>query len=251
MSSSPNPQLMINRSQLVIISMNNDPIQMLVTIPFDNLKLCDSDDYAFRVDITSRFPVIRKSIELLSLSPPMLLHDPFISSNVGPANNSGVRVSTLSLFITNAEKSSGAESCSNHDQELQLVIISMNNDPIRMLVTIPFDNLKLCDSDDSAFRVDITSRFPVIRKSIELLSLSPPMVVLVKLISSCFADFFKEIFKFHMFLHDPFISSNVGPANNSGVRVSTLSLFITNAEKSSGAESCSNHDQELQVLMVS
>ncbi|GKD14798.1 hypothetical protein Tco_1199205 [Tanacetum coccineum] len=41
------------------------------------------------------------------LLPCRLLHDPFISSNVGPTNNSGVRVSTLSWFITNAEKSRG------------------------------------------------------------------------------------------------------------------------------------------------
>ncbi|GJY86812.1 hypothetical protein Tco_0500838 [Tanacetum coccineum] len=33
-----------------------------------------------------------------------LLYDPFINPNVGPANNSGVRVSILSRFITNAEK---------------------------------------------------------------------------------------------------------------------------------------------------
>ncbi|GJW67687.1 hypothetical protein Tco_0122111 [Tanacetum coccineum] len=51
--------------------------------------------------------------------------------------------------------------------------------------------------------------------------------------------------------HDPFISSNVGPANNSEVRVSTLSRFIMNAEKSRGqTKSCSNHDRELEVSLV-
>ncbi|GJS72555.1 hypothetical protein Tco_0705396 [Tanacetum coccineum] len=44
-----------------------------------------------------------------------LLHDPFISSNVGPANNSGVRVSTLSRFITNAKKSRGVSISSLND----------------------------------------------------------------------------------------------------------------------------------------
>ncbi|GKA47196.1 hypothetical protein Tco_0740079 [Tanacetum coccineum] len=46
-----------------------------------------------------------------------LLHDPFISSNVGPANNSGVRVSTLSRFITNAEKSRGVSISSLNDSQ--------------------------------------------------------------------------------------------------------------------------------------
>ncbi|GJU16842.1 hypothetical protein Tco_1144808 [Tanacetum coccineum] len=40
-----------------------------------------------------------------------------------------------------------------------------------MLIIMPFDYLKLCDSNDSAFGVDITSRFPVSSKSIEFLSL--------------------------------------------------------------------------------
>ncbi|GJX57036.1 hypothetical protein Tco_0286933 [Tanacetum coccineum] len=44
-----------------------------------------------------------------------LLHDPFISSNVGPTNNLGVRVSTLSRFITNAEKSRGVSINSLND----------------------------------------------------------------------------------------------------------------------------------------
>ncbi|GKF55801.1 retrovirus-related pol polyprotein from transposon TNT 1-94, partial [Tanacetum coccineum] len=60
-----------NRTLLVIISMNSYPIQMLVIIPFNNLKLCDSNDSAFGVDIMSRFPVSSKSIELLSFLPPM------------------------------------------------------------------------------------------------------------------------------------------------------------------------------------
>ncbi|GJV20442.1 hypothetical protein Tco_1369462 [Tanacetum coccineum] len=58
--------------QLVIISTNSDPIQMLVIMPFDYLKLYDSNDSAFGVDNLSRFPVSSKSIELLSFSPPML-----------------------------------------------------------------------------------------------------------------------------------------------------------------------------------
>ncbi|GKE37603.1 hypothetical protein Tco_1461008, partial [Tanacetum coccineum] len=58
---------------------------------------------------------------------------------------------------------------------IQLVIISMNSDPIQMLVIMPFDYLKLCDSNDSAFEVDISSRFLISSKSIELLSFSPPM----------------------------------------------------------------------------
>ncbi|GKG62891.1 hypothetical protein Tco_0636622, partial [Tanacetum coccineum] len=35
-----------------------------------------------------------------------------------------------------------------------------------MFVTMSFDNLKLRDSNDSAFGVDIMNRFPVNRKSI-------------------------------------------------------------------------------------
>ncbi|GJU30136.1 hypothetical protein Tco_1173725 [Tanacetum coccineum] len=85
-----------------------------------------------------------------------LLHDPFISSNVGPVNSSGVKVSTLSRFITNAEKSRGvsisslndfsnlpsgpkslakveqvhehpAKSCSNHDREKEVLLVSKTN----------------------------------------------------------------------------------------------------------------------------
>ncbi|GKF90536.1 hypothetical protein Tco_0274237, partial [Tanacetum coccineum] len=43
-----------------------------------------------------------------------------------------------------------------------------------MLVIMPFDNLKLCNKNDSVPGVDITSRFPVDSKSIELLMLSTP-----------------------------------------------------------------------------
>nr|GFB89311.1 hypothetical protein [Tanacetum cinerariifolium] len=57
--------------ELVIISTYSDPIQMLVVMPFDDLKLCDSDDSTFGVDISSRFPVKRKSIELLTFVPLM------------------------------------------------------------------------------------------------------------------------------------------------------------------------------------
>nr|GEX21776.1 hypothetical protein [Tanacetum cinerariifolium] len=55
--------------ELVIISTYSDPIQMLVVMSFDDLKLCDSDDSTFRVDITRRFPIDRKSIELLTFAP--------------------------------------------------------------------------------------------------------------------------------------------------------------------------------------
>nr|GEX85184.1 hypothetical protein [Tanacetum cinerariifolium] len=57
--------------ELVIISTYSDPIQMLVVMPFGDLKLYDSDDSTFGVDISSRFPIDRKSIELLTFAPPM------------------------------------------------------------------------------------------------------------------------------------------------------------------------------------
>nr|GEX05791.1 hypothetical protein [Tanacetum cinerariifolium] len=57
----------------------------------------------------------------------------------------------------------------------KLVIISTYSDPIHVLVIMPCDYLKLCDNDDSAFGVYISSRFLVNRKSIELLSFSPPI----------------------------------------------------------------------------
>ncbi|GJR62812.1 hypothetical protein Tco_1504974 [Tanacetum coccineum] len=44
-----------------------------------------------------------------------LLHEPFINLYVRLANNSGVRVSTLSQFITNAEKSRGVSISSLND----------------------------------------------------------------------------------------------------------------------------------------
>nr|GEY40172.1 hypothetical protein [Tanacetum cinerariifolium] len=93
---------------------------MLVIMPFGYLKLCDSDDYSFGVDISSRLPVSSKSIELLTFTPPMRdspecmfvianrhLTPRCTSSYVGPSNSSGVIVSTLSRIITNAEKSRG------------------------------------------------------------------------------------------------------------------------------------------------
>ncbi|GKA21807.1 hypothetical protein Tco_0707769, partial [Tanacetum coccineum] len=63
--------LLIELLLLVIISTNNDPIQMLVIMPFDNLKLCNNNDFVLGVDITSRFPVDSKSIELLTLLTPV------------------------------------------------------------------------------------------------------------------------------------------------------------------------------------
>ncbi|GJX94096.1 hypothetical protein Tco_0348682 [Tanacetum coccineum] len=57
--------------QLVVISMNSDPVQMFVIMPFDNLKLCNSNDSVSGVDITSRFLVYYKSIETLTFSPPV------------------------------------------------------------------------------------------------------------------------------------------------------------------------------------
>nr|GEX04081.1 Gag-Pol polyprotein [Tanacetum cinerariifolium] len=44
-----------------------------------------------------------------------------------------------------------------------------------MLVIVPLDNLKFSDSDDSTFRVDISSGLPVDCKSVELLTFVPPM----------------------------------------------------------------------------
>nr|GEX84563.1 putative retrotransposon Ty1-copia subclass protein [Tanacetum cinerariifolium] len=61
--------------ELLIISTHSDPIQMLVVMPFDDLKFCDSDDSTFRVDISSRFPVDRKYIKLLTFAPPVLLQE--------------------------------------------------------------------------------------------------------------------------------------------------------------------------------
>nr|GEV42099.1 hypothetical protein [Tanacetum cinerariifolium] len=58
---------------------------------------------------------------------------------------------------------------------VELVIISTYSDPILMLVVMPFDDLKLCDRDDSTFGVDISSRFPIDHKSIELLMFAPLM----------------------------------------------------------------------------
>nr|GEY15428.1 hypothetical protein [Tanacetum cinerariifolium] len=106
--------------ELVIISTYSDLIQMLVVMPFDDLKLCDSDDSTFGTSLRKNSSSIR------------LLHDPFISSYVRPANNSGVRVSTLSRFNTNDEKSRGistsslnkAKSCFKHDQELEVLLAS-------------------------------------------------------------------------------------------------------------------------------
>nr|GEY88237.1 hypothetical protein [Tanacetum cinerariifolium] len=79
-----------SRIGLVIISTNCDPIQMLVIMPFDNLKLCNGNDFVPGVDITSRFPVDSISIKLLTLSP--------------------------------LEKS-----CSSHDRELEVLLISKTN----------------------------------------------------------------------------------------------------------------------------
>ncbi|GJS64095.1 hypothetical protein Tco_0678659 [Tanacetum coccineum] len=44
-----------------------------------------------------------------------------------------------------------------------------------MFVAVPFDNLKLYDSNDSTFGVEITSKFPVSSNSIELLTFASPM----------------------------------------------------------------------------
>nr|GEY14831.1 hypothetical protein [Tanacetum cinerariifolium] len=44
-----------------------------------------------------------------------------------------------------------------------------------MLIVMPFDDLKFDDNDDSTFGVDISSRFLVDRKTIELLTFAPPM----------------------------------------------------------------------------
>nr|GEZ96400.1 hypothetical protein [Tanacetum cinerariifolium] len=58
---------------------------------------------------------------------------------------------------------------------IEPVIISTHSDPILMLVVMPFDNLKFGNGDDSTFGVDISSIFPVDRKTIELLTFAPSM----------------------------------------------------------------------------
>nr|GEV74744.1 retrovirus-related Pol polyprotein from transposon TNT 1-94 [Tanacetum cinerariifolium] len=55
--------------ELVIISTHSYPIQMLVVMAFDDLMFGDSDYSTFRVDISSRLPVDRKSIEVLMFAP--------------------------------------------------------------------------------------------------------------------------------------------------------------------------------------
>nr|GFB39686.1 hypothetical protein [Tanacetum cinerariifolium] len=55
--------------ELVIFSTHSYLIQMLVVMPFDDLKFGDSDDSTFGVDISSRISVGRKSIELLTFAP--------------------------------------------------------------------------------------------------------------------------------------------------------------------------------------
>nr|GFA00192.1 hypothetical protein [Tanacetum cinerariifolium] len=50
---------------------------------------------------------------------------------------------------------------------IELVIISMHCDPIQMLVVMTFNDLKFGDNDDSTFGVNISSRFPVDRKTID------------------------------------------------------------------------------------
>nr|GEW71787.1 putative reverse transcriptase domain-containing protein [Tanacetum cinerariifolium] len=56
---------------LFIISTHSYPIQMLVVMPFDDLKFDDNDDSTFGVNISSRLLVDRKFIELLTFVPPM------------------------------------------------------------------------------------------------------------------------------------------------------------------------------------
>nr|GEY09287.1 copia protein [Tanacetum cinerariifolium]GEY11719.1 copia protein [Tanacetum cinerariifolium] len=58
---------------------------------------------------------------------------------------------------------------------IELLIISTHKDPIQMLVVMPFDDLKFGDSDDSTFGVDVSTRLPVDRKSIKLLTFAPPI----------------------------------------------------------------------------
>nr|GEV35000.1 putative glutamine amidotransferase PB2B2.05 [Tanacetum cinerariifolium] len=58
---------------------------------------------------------------------------------------------------------------------IELFIISTHSYPIQMIVVMPFDDLKFDDNDYSTFGVDISSRLPVDRKSIELLMFAPLM----------------------------------------------------------------------------
>nr|GFC24838.1 hypothetical protein [Tanacetum cinerariifolium] len=231
--------------ELIIIPTYGNPIQMLKVMPFDYLKLCDSDDSTFRVDILSRFPVGHKSIELLTFTPPMrdspesmfVIADRYLTPHCTSSNIIECAVAELVQFI-NAHQSvllvfvlvdessrigvseifhtplDDDASCKHSQKDIkskafidseigqlslhhkkqhvfnvlnakpfeiaffefiELIIIPTYGNPIQMLGVMPFDYLKLCDSDDSTFRVDILSRFPVDHKSIELLTFTPPM----------------------------------------------------------------------------
>ncbi|GKA31832.1 hypothetical protein Tco_0718199 [Tanacetum coccineum] len=125
---------------------------------------------------------------------------------------------------------------------VKLVIISSNGDPIQMFIAMPFDNLNLRDSDDSTSGIYIRSRFPIDSKSIELFTFVSPIVMPIELLYGCLETSSRKYSSSTRLMLVHFISSNVGPANNSGVRVSTLSLFITNAEKSKGVSVNSSND---------
>ncbi|GJR46661.1 hypothetical protein Tco_1314764 [Tanacetum coccineum] len=65
-----------------------------------------------------------------------------------------------------------------------------------------------------------------------------------------FVDFFTKYSSSVKLLHVPFISSNVGPANNSGVSVVTFSRFITKAEKSNVVSVSSSNDSQGSCLLA-
>nr|GEX91483.1 uncharacterized protein [Tanacetum cinerariifolium] len=161
---------------LVIISVHSDPIQMVVVVPFDNLKYGENDDSTFGVDISSGLPVGCKSIELLMFVPPtrdspesiFIIADRCLILHC--ARSSTRRWMTM-LLVNILKETLKAK----HTSTVRLhVIISVYSDPIQMVVVVPFDNLKYGENDDSTFGVDISSGLPVGCKSIELLMFVPP-----------------------------------------------------------------------------
>nr|GEX17853.1 hypothetical protein [Tanacetum cinerariifolium] len=100
--------------ELVIIFTYSYPIQMLVVIPFDDLKFGDNDDSTFGVDISSRFPVDRITIKLLTFYPPMRDSSESIFIIVDWAHKDGgegeIRISDVSWFRISDEHTQVNES---------------------------------------------------------------------------------------------------------------------------------------------
>nr|GEZ64387.1 hypothetical protein [Tanacetum cinerariifolium] len=57
--------------ELIIVTTYRNPIQMLVSMPFQNLELRDSNDSPLGIYIASRFPVNSETVELLTFTPPV------------------------------------------------------------------------------------------------------------------------------------------------------------------------------------